>query len=104
MTDPLADLAILATDDQGPHTPDDAQVNPRGGRVVALTTPPAPEYDRPFERVFLGEAPGELVAGLTQITRIAAVDDTSLLAVHIPEGVRRLERIDSVMPCVEAEA
>jgi hypothetical protein len=95
MTDGFVDrLKIVATDDPAPFSADDEEVNPSGGHLVALATAAAPEYDRPFERAFLGQVDGEEVQPLERITRLCSVVDGSPQTANIPEGDLRLPRID----------
>jgi hypothetical protein len=87
-------LEIVATDDAAPFSADDTQVNPSGGRIVALDTAAAPNFDRPFERFFLGQVDGERLKGLDRITRLCSVVDGRPHTAHIPDGVLRVPRVD----------
>ena len=94
-TDSLVDrLTIVATDDPLPVSDSDDTVNPGGGLVVTMDTNAAPEYDRPFERAFIGRIGGEQLRGLEQITRICSVVDATPLSAHIPEGVLKIDSVD----------
>jgi hypothetical protein len=96
-------LRIVVTDDEKPFDPKDEVVNPTGGRVIALKTRPAPDYERPFVRAFLGRAPGSDLDLLTHIGRVCSTmrgDVTQPLAANYPEGrleVAGLRRFEALM-------
>jgi hypothetical protein len=94
-TDGIVDrLRIVATDDPAPFSADEEAINPSGGQLVPLKTATAPEYDRPFERAFLGWVNGQELQLLDRITRICSVIDHDPHSAGIPEGVLRLPRVD----------
>lgn len=94
-TDGLVDrLQIVATDDPAHFSADDEKLNPSGSQVVPLHTAAAPEYDRPFERAFLGWVDGSELKRLERITRICSVVDGDPNTANIPEGDLRLPSID----------
>lgn len=94
-TDPLEKrLSIAVTDDEAQFSSADEQINPSGGRVVTLDTRAAPEYDRPYERAFLGSVRGDWLHDLDAITRVCSLVDGTPLTAGVPEGDFRVERVD----------
>ena len=61
---------------------------------MKLETVAAPDYDRPFERAFIGGVDGSQLRDLERITRVCAVVDDAPLAAHIPEGELKIDHVD----------
>ncbi len=95
MTDSLVpQLRIVATDDPTPFSADDQAVNPTGGRLVVMHTGAAPQYDRPFERSFLGQTAGSRLRVMSRIARICSTVVGEVHTASIPEGILRAPRIN----------
>jgi hypothetical protein len=87
-------LVIQATDDSTAFQVAQTVVNPGGGRVVSLSTRPAPELNEAFLRSFIGRAPVAQLSALTHVSRIASTYEGEPLTAGILEGRLTLGGVD----------
>lgn len=69
----VQELEVHVTDDPIRIDKTHTTINPGGGRVKSLATRPSPEFDQPFLRTVIGEAPVDELAELTHIDHLATI-------------------------------
>jgi hypothetical protein len=87
-------LQVAVTDDLSEFDPDDTVPNPSGGPTVSMKVAPAGEFDRPFERHFLGKLDGRKLRALTQVGRVVSLVDGEPYTGWVPDGDLRVEHVD----------
>lgn len=90
----LGSMVLAVSDDGAAFDPADTVLNPSGGVLVHLMTRPAPEYDQPFVRNWLGSIDVPALSGLSRIARLGGLNDGTVAFAQVRENIMTVGGFD----------